>query len=493
MSRHHWTTRTAPGSLLVIFNWRDRRHPEAGGAEVVCEELATRFARQGHRVILLTAASSPNPPREERDGYLVIRRGGRLGVYPAALAWMLRHRKEIGAVIDSQNGIPSFAPAVLPRRVPVVLLIHHVHQDQFGAYFQPLAAAGARFLERTVTRWVYGKRLVACISPSTRRDVRVRLGLRGVIRVVPPGAPALPSSEPPPSRAGRPRIVCIGRLVSHKRTQLIVQAMRDVVAAMPSAELHLVGDGPARHSLEALVADLDLASSVVIHGALSSAERDTLLATAWLTVSASQREGWGLTILEANAFGVPAVAFRRPGLKDAIRDGVTGWLVDDEAELAETVIHALRAMADPVSRSAVQAASREWVAQFSWDAMATRVASVINEEAERLAHTGNDRRLMSDLACVAVVPRHALPDGWEPDLRMSDQMMVSESAMTFLFHGADTDSARRALARIGLGINGAHHPDITLSVARPGHLVALGYAPNRGAPWVQPVAVAGQV
>ena len=52
-----------------------------------------------------------------------------------------------------------------------------------------------------------------------------------------------------------------------------------------------------------------------------------LLSSAWLTVAPSLAEGWGLTVLEANTLGTPAVAYDVPGLRDSVRDGRTGWLV----------------------------------------------------------------------------------------------------------------------------------------------------------------------
>ncbi len=472
VARRAGRRRRAPG-VLVIVNWRDRRHPEAGGAEVVCEQLARSFAERGERVVVLTAASAPNPSTEERDGYRIVRRGSRLGVYPAALWWLMQHRREIDAVIDSQNGIPFFAPLALPTKTPVVLLIHHVHQEQFDSYFSPLAARLARFLESRVTSWVYGDRVIACVSPSTRRDVRVRLGLRGQGRVIAPGAPP---ARPRPAGAGRsahPRVVCVGRLVPHKRTELIVAAMAEVITAVPDAQLHLIGDGPEREQLARLVAERGLAASVTVHGALPSAERDELLETAWLTVSASQREGWGLSILEANAFGVPAVAFRRPGLRDSIRSGETGWLVDNEHELAAAVADALGRLKDPDVNARVRAACHSWVGQFSWDTMTDRFAATIAGEAQRLAVSPDDRRLATDLACVVDVPRAIVPDGWVPQLRLGDQLAFHDEHVTLLFHGADTDSARVALARIGLGPVVAAHDDVHVRVARPTDLLAL--------------------
>jgi glycosyltransferase involved in cell wall biosynthesis len=458
--------------MTVILNWRDRRHPDAGGAEVLCEELAQGLAGRGRNVYLVTAASPPNPKVEWRDGYTIVRAGSRFGVYPAALWWLWRHRRQVEAVIDSQNGIPFFSPLVVSPNTPVVLLIHHVHQDQFAGYFPAPAVRIAQFLESSVTRWVYGRRLIVAVSPSTKRDIRVRLGLRGRGLVIAPGStPPVPRPVPDP-RSESPRIVCVGRLVAHKRLDLVIAAMKEVLARFPTARLELVGDGPDRARLEDQVRDLGLASQVMLHGALAPGERDALLQTAWLTVNPSQREGWGLTVIEANGLGVPAVAFRRPGLKDSIRHGHTGWLVDHEDQLGSVLTEVLTDLQDPAFARHMADATQAWAGQFGWEAMVERFATAVTDEAQRLSRPA-ERRLESDLACVAEVPIDLLPAQWSPQLRHMDQMVHLGDHMTFLFLGADSDTARDALARTGLGPQVANHPRVQIRVARPVDLLSM--------------------
>ncbi len=100
-------------NLVVVTNWRDRKHTLAGGAELVCERLAREFVERGHDVVLLTSAVAGEPRKEQVDGYWIVRRGGRWSVYLWVLLWMLLYRKYIRGVIDSQNGIPFFTPLVV--------------------------------------------------------------------------------------------------------------------------------------------------------------------------------------------------------------------------------------------------------------------------------------------------------------------------------------------------------------------------------------------
>ena len=135
---------TARGpSRVAIVNWRDPWHPAAGGAERYAWELARRFRARGTRVRFLTSRAPGQARRERVEGVEIVRLGGRLTVYPLVLAWMLLRRRAFDAVLDCQNGIPFFTPWVLPRRVPVFCVVHHVHDEQFGVHFPAwLASAG---------------------------------------------------------------------------------------------------------------------------------------------------------------------------------------------------------------------------------------------------------------------------------------------------------------------------------------------------------------
>jgi glycosyltransferase involved in cell wall biosynthesis len=430
--------------------------------------LAERFAAEGNRVVLLTAAVDGQPSHEERNGYEIIRRGGELTVYLFGLAWTLSHRRQISSIIDSQNGIPFFSPLAVSPRTPVVLLLHHIHQDQFAKYLPRPAAAAGRWLERTGTRVVYGRRAIVAVSPSTRQGARRRLGLRGEIQVVPPGCDPMPDRlRLGLDRSPHRRIVCVGRLVPHKRMHLLIEAMPALAERYPDLDLQVVGDGTEIDDLRARVARFGLEDRVTLHGSLSQEDRDQLLATAWMTVNPSQGEGWGLSIVEANALGVPALAYRRPGLRDSIRDGVTGWLIDDRQDLAEAIGAALDQLADPGLAMEMSQRAHHWVSRFTWDEMAAQIGDVLDGERGRLSHGSDDRRVRTDLATVVHIPTRLLPSGWTPDFRLTDKWTHTNQALVVLLSGADTRTARQALRRSGLPDEVADDPAVGIEVARP--------------------------
>jgi hypothetical protein len=75
---------------------------------------------------------------------------------------------------------------------------------------------------------------------------------------------------------------------------------------------------------------------------------------------------------------VPTVAYDVEGLRDAVRDGETGWLVKDDETLADVVDRALKELADPVRRAAIAQACRQWAAQFDWAASTARMTTLID-------------------------------------------------------------------------------------------------------------------
>lgn len=453
--------------MIVITNWRDLDHPSAGGAEVVCHELARRLAAAGTQVVLLCAAVAEAPSEEHRDGYRIVRAGGRYTVYQQALLWLFRHRHQISAVVDSQNGIPFFSPLALRRRTPAVMLLHHVHQQQFAKYFPPPMAALCRWLESTASRAVYGGRGIVAVSPSTRADARRALSLAGTIWVAPPGWSVTEEVRScPPTRTEHPTVVCVNRLVAYKRTDLIVRAFPTVLRRHPEATLAIVGRGPELARLKSLAATIPSHGRIRFEADLDDAQRDDLMARAWLTVNASQREGWGLSVLEANALGVPALAYRRPGLRDSIVDAETGWLINDDENLGTAIADRLTELLDPVRAQNMSQQAREWAARFTWESMAERISTALATEDARLDRGTADRRSTTDIATVVNVRANAFPARWQDGLRSSDRWEIHGERATLFLTGADTQSARAVLKRLGLFPEPSAADDVQISVAR---------------------------
>jgi glycosyltransferase involved in cell wall biosynthesis len=375
------------GLRVAIVNWRDPWHPEAGGAEAYAFQMALGLRRRGARVTYLTARAPGQPAEDLRDDIEIVRMGSRFTVYPRVLGWLLRRRHRFDAVIDCQNGIPFFTPCVLPGRVPVFCVMHHVHDAQFGVHFSPLVAAVGRLLEGRVARRVYRRTLCIAVSQSTADGMAERLRWTGPVCIIPNGLTPLAEptetepteTEPPlaePTGTESPgTITWVGRMVAHKRVERVLDVADRL--APGGVTIDVIGRGPASEPLAAEIARRGLAGSVRLRGYLAEDVKRAAVGASVLHLNTSQGEGWGLCVLEAAQLGVPTVAYDVDGLRDAVRHGVTGWLVRPGERIEDVTQKAMAELADPVRRAEIARACRAWARQFDWDSSAGQVAELI--------------------------------------------------------------------------------------------------------------------
>ncbi|MFF4359264.1 glycosyltransferase family 4 protein [Streptomyces sp. NPDC001604] len=436
---------------VLFLNWRDPAHPQAGGAEAYCFEIARRLADSGARVTLFAARFPGSRAGESVDGVRVLRDGGTFGVYLAAAAHILRNRHIYDAVVDFQNGIPFFSPLFTPRWTANICVIHHIHQKQFDLFFPwPMNAVG-RLLEKHISRWVYRGRAVVVVSPSTRQGVRVELGFHNPIYLVPNGSPRPYAARV--ARAATPTVAVVSRMTPQKRVDLLLRALPELRRRWPDLRVDLAGDGTELPSLRDLASALGLDAAVEFHGHVSEEEKRALLGTAWLTVVPSFAEGWGLTVIEANSMGTPALAFDVPGLRDAVQHGYNGWLIPTSVPLSQGIAAALTELCDADTRDRTAERCRAWSARFSWDDSAERLAEVVLEESRRVHRHRRSRRRTSDLA---VISQFSAQNGDDVEhalntvLRETDRWSRRGDSFRLLLHGCDELRAAQALRRLGV-------------------------------------------
>ncbi len=441
---------------VVVANWRDAGHPDAGGAEVYAEQMAAALHHRGYRVTFLAAAhpggaDSTAPDRDAADVRRV-RAGGRWTVYPRVAWWLARHRSDVDVVIDCQNGIPFFAPLWVRRTTAVVCVVHHVHTDQFGRHFPTPVAALGRWLEGPVASRVYGRRPAVAVSPSTARGLRQRLGWRGSITVVPNGAPPVGPERDHAQRAVEPTVVSVARLVVHKRLDLLIEAARRLTALVPGVQVRLIGSGPEAAHLTALMSGLR--GVVTPTGWLDDAAVAAELDRAWIHVVTTAGEGWGLSVLEAAARGVPTIGFDVEGIRDSVRRGRTGWLLPDGADLAAGLAAALRELSVPDRAASVAAACQEWACEFSWEGSAGRLMAVLETELERRRGVDQERRQVTDDAWV--VELRARPEASgdvAARLRRSDRTGAWRGRPWWLLQQCGRSGVEVVLRRLGRSVD----------------------------------------
>ncbi|MFK0040899.1 glycosyltransferase family 4 protein [Paenarthrobacter sp. NPDC090517] len=435
------------GKRVLVLNWRDISHSQAGGAEQYMHEISRRWVRSGVAVTWFTGRDAGQATGDNIDGIRIIRSGGPLSLYGQAALKLLRSRDRFDAVVDCQNGIPFFSPLFLPRDIPIVQLVHHVHQHQFRTRFSPPMAAFGRFLEKNGAKAIYGKRSIVAVSPSTRLELR-KLGFPGPIHVVPNGTIDVPQAVGP--RDPEPTLTVVSRLVPHKRLDLLLGEFAIAARSVPRLRLEIVGDGPERSRLQQLAMDLGLDDVVTFHGYQPNAVRDSLLNRAWLTASTSASEGWGCSVIEAAAWGVPCLALRVPGIRDSVVEERTGWLADTPKQFGVALVKALKTLADPEVARDIAAECQNWARCFTWERSATLLAGVLVEEsAFRRQHPGAAISGPSDMTTLV---RFRTTQGADirSILRPTDEIAEKSGLISVLLKGRDEFEAFSVLKSIGV-------------------------------------------
>ena len=360
---------------IHMLAWRDLDDVEAGGSEVHAAEVARLWAEAGIEVVMRTSYAQGHPPKAKRDGYQVIRKAGRYLVFPRAAASEAAHRYgKRDALVEIWNGMPFFSP--LWATGPRVVFLHHVHADMWKMVLPPNLARMGDTLERQVAPRIYrGSRMIT-LSPSSKEEM-LEIGFKDeLVEIVPPGVDA--HFRPGGTRSATPLIVGVGRLVPVKRFDRLIRAVVDARRSAPELELKIVGTGPDRTDLEALIEELDAGSFVHLAGRVSDEELVATYQSAWAVASASVREGWGMTLTEAAACGTPSVATRIPGHVDALAEGTSGLLADDQADLARQIA---RIATDSPLRQRLTSGALEHAGHFTWDATATKIMEILVDEA----------------------------------------------------------------------------------------------------------------
>jgi glycosyltransferase involved in cell wall biosynthesis len=367
---------------ILVVNWQDIRNPLGGGAEVHLHEIFSRIARLGHKVTLYCSSFPDAPGEETLNGIHIIRRGGRyLFNFRFLFAYLTNLRRlSFDILIDDMNKIPFFTPLYVKK--PVYGVTHHLFGKSIFLETSFPVAAYVYVMEKLAVR-LYKRRHIPFIvgSPSTH-DELTQAGFRPenvrVINYAVDHSVHRPSGVP---KSPTPLIGYFGRLKRYKSIDHLLQAIPRVRKEIPDIKVLIVGEGDDRPRLEAMSRELGLERAVEFTGYVPESRKIQLLQEMWFKVTTSSKEGWGLTVLEANACGTTVIASNVPGLRDAVRDNETGLLYTygDVTELSDKILLLLK---DRTLRERLAARALEWSRKFDWDIAAKDTLAVLKSRVE---------------------------------------------------------------------------------------------------------------
>jgi glycosyltransferase XagB len=351
---------------ILFFNWRDTKHKWAGGAEVYIHEISKRLAAKGVGVTIFCGWDGVSKRDDLVDGVRIIRRGGIFTVYLYAIFYkMFKMRGKFDLIIDCENGIPFFTP--LYSNTPKILLIHHIHQEVLRSKLKfPFSQIGM-FLEKIMMPIVYSKSNVVTISKSSKNEIEaLSQSFINRVSIVNPGIVVENAIYP---KTKNPSMLYLGRLKSYKNVDMAIRAYKTVLSSLPDLSFTIAGSGDDEKRLKRIAKKLGVLGKINFTGYVNNREKHKLLSESWICVQPSSYEGWGITVIEANAHGTPVVASDIGGLRDSVIDGETGLLFE-EGNLADLTLSIEKIIATDTFRQYLSENALKWSENFSWDSSA---------------------------------------------------------------------------------------------------------------------------
>jgi len=359
----------------AVYPW------EAGGVQKRVWELARRLA-DDHEVHWYGLHYWDGPATREREGVTLHGVGSPTGLYvngrrsiPEALRFSARLsapllRREFD-VIDCQEFpyFPAF-PSKLHAAVRGSTLVVTWHEVWGRYWYEYLGRKGVfgRAVERLTATL---PDVHVAVSGRTGREVRE---LSGRTPTLVPNGISFAEVEAAPVADRDVDVLFVGRLIPEKNATAVVEAVARLRAEEPDIQCVILGDGPDREALERTIASQGVESNVRLLSPRDEYEDVlALMKAASVFASPSQREGFGMTVLEALACGTPVVTARHPrnAAQELVDDGATGVICAPRAEAIARAIRTARGL----SGAACVDAARE----YDWSAVVDRVEAVYRD------------------------------------------------------------------------------------------------------------------
>jgi len=329
---------------ILWFTWKDLTHPQAGGAELVNQELAKRLVANGHQVIFLVGGYPNCKSQESIDGYKIIRLGNKITTYWQAAKYYQKNLKTWpDLVIEEINTIPYLTKLFVQQ--PKYLFIHQLCREiWFQQMFFPINLIG--YLLEPVYLDMLKDMKVITVSQSTKNDLIGYKFNAEQIHIISEGIKFEPLKELNSIQKNlSPTILGLGSIRSMKRTGHIINAFEIAKKEIPNLQLIIAGQAEGKYG-QKIIKQLQKSpfqASIKYLGKVNEQKKIELLQQAHLICVTSVKEGWGLTVTEANSQGTPAIVYNADGLRDSVQDQKTGIICQQNTpqNLAQNIIQLL--------------------------------------------------------------------------------------------------------------------------------------------------------
>lgn len=350
---------------VLVVNWRDIKNPEAGGAEVYIDEILKRKPA-GWQVDFVAASFKGCEPTEDINGYHIIRIPNNfLFNFTFRRYWKkVLSRKGYDLVVDVVSKIPLATPLYI-KNTPLAAIHYHIHGLSL---FKELAFPMAFYvywMERLLLR-SYRKIPTLLIAESDQKELfekyrftDTRIAYCGIDT-------AFMAGRDPRAKSLIPTVMTFGRLKKYKRVDHAIKAFALVLKDIPDAVFNIAGKGDYEDRLKELARELGIEKNVRFLGFISEEDKGKYVSESWLFTITSEKEGWGIVVIEAAAGALPALGYNVEGVRDSLRDGETGFLVPN-GDIEALALRMKQLLTDEELRRTLSEAALAHSDKFRWE------------------------------------------------------------------------------------------------------------------------------
>jgi len=310
---------------LLWFTWKDRKHPTAGGAEVLNEEHAKRLVEDGHEVIMIVGGFKGGKSTEIIDGYRVIRLGNKWTIYWEAYRYYKKHLSNWpDLIIEEINTFPFFTQFYAKQK-RLLYIFQLCREIWFYEIFFPLNIIG--YIIEPVYLLLLRTNKVITESQSTKNDLQKYGFKENNIHIVPIGIDIEPAKNPRKIRKYPDfTILSFGSIRSMKQTHHQLEAFELAKKDIPGLKMIVAGPMVGKYGEKFIqrIKSSPYKSDVTYLGTVSKQKKKELMQKSHALLVTSVKEGWGLVVTEAASQGTPAIVYDADGLRDSVKDGITG-------------------------------------------------------------------------------------------------------------------------------------------------------------------------
>lgn len=364
--------------------------PSTGGVQVYTQELATAMANLGHRISVVAPAIKGDLENDARMSFKTYRIPAVIPIREAAffISGLLLCLKVRPKVILATVWLPCGVTALLLSRllkIPYFVSAHGSEILDQENIANPLKN-GIRKNLGWLKRLVLAKaEKVFAVSNYTKQILIKNENIKdNKISVVFNGVDPLVYKLDGDNLRGRQTLLTVGRLEKYKGQKQVIEIMPAIVQKFPNAVYNIAGDGPEHDDLERTINELSLKKNVFLLGKVSA---DALIKlyqncnvfVLYPQLTIDNYEGFGLVYLEANACGKPVIASNTGGIRDAVVDGETGFIVpqNDSRQLLEKILLLIgnEALAEKMGQNG----RKRVVAEMNWSLAAQKMLDIMQK------------------------------------------------------------------------------------------------------------------